>query len=855
MKTLIIAEKPSVAKDIAAALSPKVPKKDDFFENDNYVITSAIGHLVELYMPQDYDKKWGHWSLTNLPVLPEKFGLKPSERTEKQFNLIKKLMKRKDIESLINACDAGREGELIFSYIYELAECKKPFRRLWMQSMTTDSIRDAFARLRSSTEMAPLQESARSRSEADWLIGINGTRAITSRLYGSRVKELASVGRVQTPTLVMVIERELAIRNFKPVPYWRITAKFEIKNGTYEGVYQKENFRASDQRPEDKSDRIWDEIEAKKLIESVEALREGDWQVAETVKRSEQSSPKLFDLTTLQREMNSRYGFSASTTLRFAQSLYERHKVLTYPRTDATVLPEDYIGTVISTLGKLEGELEPHAKKVLANKWVHPNKRIFNNAGVSDHFAIIPTGVTPKSLSPEEARVYDAVCRRFVAIFFPPAQIDNTTRITRAPATDPQNIGGREITFKTEGKVLVFPGWMEVMGRSSLDSEPLAALTPEDGNSAVLKEATLKAEATKPPARYTEATLLSAMESAGKLVEDEELADAMKERGLGTPATRASIIEHIINTGYIVRERRELIPTPKAEGLFEFLKVLGADALTRPDLTGEWEFRLRQIEEKKLGREEFMKGIVEQTKALVESARSFEEAKEEATPTSIISPTDGKPILEKTRFFESQDGKIKIWKVFSGRRFSVEEISELLSKGVVGPLEGFISRFKRKFNAKIKIDAEHKLAFDFDGQSRPTVSAEELLKGEKIGQCPACGEELKGEVYAHQAGYACSNSVTGSKGEKSKCGFKLSKLLLGQEISVEQVKKLLGEKRETDPMYNFVSRKTGKKFTAILYLKKGGLLGWKFPPRPKKPKTVKGATPAAEENAPSSSLE
>lgn len=827
-KTLIIAEKPSVAKDIAAALTPKVGKNGEFYENDEYVITSAVGHLVELYMPQDYDKKFGHWSLNNLPIIPaefgeKKFGLKPIERSEKQFNLVKKLLKRKDIESVINACDAGREGELIFTYLYELTECKKTFKRLWMQSMTPQSIRDAFEALRTPEEMFPLQEAARCRSEADWLVGINGTRAITMRLYGRRTKELATVGRVQTPTLVMVIERELAIRNFKPIPYWRISAKFGVQGGTYEGIYQKENFKEiksgdTSTSAQDKVDRIWSEADAKSLLEKIQSSA-NPWNVAETLKRAEMSAPKLYDLTTLQREANNRFGFPAGMTLKIAQALYEKHKMLTYPRTDSTVLPEDYIAVCKKTLGRLQGEVASFAQKAI--DWVRPNKRIFNNAGISDHFAIIPTGEHSDKLSPEEHKIYDMVCRRFIAIFYPPAQIDNTTRLTTHTS----------LTFKTEGKVLVDPGWMAVHGRASLETEPLVPLSPADANKADLQDAELHAEATKPPARYTEATLLGAMESAGKMVDDEDLADAMKERGLGTPATRANIIDHIINTGYITRERRDLVPTPKAEGLYDFLKVLGAEALTRPDLTGEWEFRLRQMEERKLSREEFMNGIAEQAKAIVESARAFEEAKEAATPTEIISPTDGKQILEKTRCYESQDGKIKIWKVMNGRKFSLEEMDTLIRTGTVGPLEGFVSKFGKKFTAKLKLDENFTPRFDFGDDHRQKIDPAVLTKGEKMGRCPI-GD---GDVFAHEGGYACEHSV----GEKPTCGFKMPKTLLGRDFTPDLMRALLGEKRETPIIEGFTSKKTGKKFSAILYLRQNGQLGWKFPPRPKKEKAKK----------------
>ncbi len=826
-KTLIIAEKPSVARDIASAIG-KVAKNGDFFENDQFVISSAVGHLVELFMPQDFDKKYGRWTLDTLPIIPEQFGLKPIEKTKSQFNLVKKLMARKDVDLVVNACDAGREGELIFTYLYELAGCTKPFKRLWMQSMTPQSIRDAFEALRAPEQMNALQQAARSRSEADWLVGINGTRAITKRLYGSKVKEIATVGRVQTPTLTMVLERELEIRNFKPTPYWKIVAKFGITAGTYEGTFQKEGWSASKaQNDFDKADTIWDEKTASEILARVQAI--SSWEVSEKVKRAEQMPPKLYDLTSLQRDANTRFGFSAASTLKVAQSLYEKHKALTYPRTDSRALPEDYVEVSRRTLTAVGGEF---GAKAVANGWVHPTKRIFNNAGISDHFAIIPTGQTPGKLTEPEEKIYDMVLKRFIAVFYPAAQIDNTTRLTVSEG----------LTFKTEGKVLVEPGWMEVYGRESLGSEPLVGLTEPDQNRAALKSAESQGAETRPPARYTDATLLTAMETAGKKVDDEDLADAMKERGLGTPATRAAIIDHLINTTYIERQKRELVPTAKAETLYDFLKVLKAEALTRPDLTGEWEYRLRQMEEKKLSREDFMAGIVELTKSIVAAVKAYQEADEEATPTTVISPTDGKVMVEKARMYESQDGQYKVWKVISGHRLTQEELSELLAKGEIGPIDGFVSKFGRKFSAKLKLDENRQPRFDFGDNPnigrQASMTPEELHKGEKVGVCPKCGAD----VYAYEGGWICEKAI----GEKPKCGFRLNKVLLQQELPQAEVVKLLSGE-ETAPMSDFVSKKTGKKFTAILYIRKAnGMLGWKFPPRPKKPKLPKGATKTEE---------
>src|SRR4051812_37248820 len=700
MKSLVIAEKPSVAADLARSLG-KVPKKGDHYENDEYVISNALGHLVELEMPEDIDKKkYGFWRLETLPIIPEKFGLKPIEDSKERFNALKKLLARKDIDQVINACDAGREGELIFAYLYQLTKCKLPVKRAWMQTMTTEGIRAAFKQLRDGEKMKGLEDAARCRSESDWLIGINGTRALTKRMFGSRAGNVASVGRVQTPTLAIVYARELEIRNFKPRDYWRVTATFEVKKGSYEGVYQRANFKRAENDEHDRIDRIWE----KALAEAVLAACQGQplAKVVDEKKASSQAAPRLYDLTTLQREANNRFGLPARRTLQIAQALYERHKMITYPRTDSRALPEDYIPTVRETLQNLGHDLAPHAQKVLNEGWVRPNKRIFNNEQISDHFAIIPTAHEAKNLDDMEAKVFDMIARRFVAAFFPAAEFDITTRTsTVAPGHD----------FKTEGKVLTFPGWLAVYGKSTVDEESpdskaLPALSTEDGSPAKAKtlDPVLHAEQTKPPPRYTEATLLSAMEGAGKLVDDEDLALAMKERGLGTPATRADTIDGLINQKYVDRPQRELIPTAKAEQLLQFLGAVKAEELTKPDLTGEWEYKLRQMEHGKFTRPKFMAEIAATTKGIVERVKGFEEDDSVARITDIPSPTDGKPLRETLRGYKSQDGEFMVYKVIGGRKMEEAEVKELVEKRVIGPLDGFISaKTRARFAATLKL--------------------------------------------------------------------------------------------------------------------------------------------------------
>ncbi|MDR3100479.1 MAG: DNA topoisomerase III, partial [Paraburkholderia sp.] len=412
-KALIIAEKPSVANDIARALGG-FTKHDEYYESDDYVLSSAVGHLLEIAAPEEYEVKRGKWSFAHLPVIPPHFDLNPIAKSESRLKVLNKLMKRKDVDRLINACDAGREGELIFRLIAQHAKAKQPVQRLWLQSMTPQAIRDGFANLRSDDDMQPLADAARCRSEADWLVGINGTRAMTAFNSKGGGFFLTTVGRVQTPTLSIVVEREEKIRRFVPRDYWEVRAEFVCAGGFYEGRWYDPKFRKDELDPEKRDSRLWSLPAAETIVAACHG-REGT--VTEESKPSTQLSPALFDLTSLQREANGRFGFSAKNTLGLAQALYEKHKVLTYPRTDARALPEDYIGTVKETLEMLKesNNYLPHAKQVLDKGWVKPNKRIFDNSKISDHFAIIPTLQAPKSLSEPEQKLYDLVVKRFLA--------------------------------------------------------------------------------------------------------------------------------------------------------------------------------------------------------------------------------------------------------------------------------------------------------------------------------------------------------------------------------------------------------------------------------------------------------
>lgn len=813
MKKLIIAEKPSVAADIAKVLG-KAKKYDEYYENDDYVISSAVGHLVELMMPADIDKKYARWTLASLPIIPDKFEVKPIEKTKKKLMSLKKLLARKDIDGVINACDAGREGELIFTYIYDIAKCKLPRQRLWVSSMTPAAILAAFDNLRSQEQMASLQDAARCRSESDWLVGINGTRAITSRMFGAKGKNLASVGRVQTPTLAMIVEREHEIQNFKSKTYWKILARFKIENGEYEGVYQRPDFKAGDKASLDKADRIWQHPDAESVLLDVRKI--GVAKVSDKKTLSKQTAPRLYDLTTLQREANNKYSFSAGRTLSIAQSLYERHKMITYPRTDSHALPEDYRPTVAKTLASLGEPYAKYAKKALDEKYVSKaGKRVFDDKQVSDHFALIPTEISDKKLNEDERKIYDMIVRRFIATFYPEAQYDVTVRISAV---------GSNI-FRTEGKVLRVAGWLDVYEKETSDKDSIPPLAEEKEQANVL-EVNLKEEATKPPARYTEATLLSAMEGAGKLLEDEELAEAMKENGLGTPATRAQIIENLITHKFIERDRRDLIPTTRADALIKFLNVLSVETLTSPVMTGEWEQKLRLIERNKMSRKDFMEGIAGITKDIIEKARNFKEDSVETHQTDIPSPIDGTNLLETFRAYKSQDGKFTIYKTIGNRKISEEEVRELVTKKRVGPLDGFRSKLGRPYSAILKLDENFAVKFQFgDNDSNEPRRQENLDDAPVIGKCPRSAMGLctckDGELVATETAYVCRCKT------ERKCSFRLGKTMLSHVITMPELEGLINVGK-TPMIDDFVSKRTNKKFSASLVLDPRGSISFEF---------------------------
>ena len=879
-KTLVIAEKPSVAQDIVRALTPsagKFEKHDDHFENESYVVTSAVGHLLEIQAPEEFDVKRGKWSFAHLPVIPPHFDLKPMDKTKARLNAIVRLAKRKDVGAFVNACDAGREGELIFRLIQQYSKSKHPVQRLWLQSMTPQAIRDGFGSLRSDKQMLPLADAARCRSEADWLVGINGTRAMTA--FNSRDGGffLTTVGRVQTPTLSVVVEREEKIRKFVSRNYWEVHATFAAQAGEYAGKWfdpawkkAAANLAAGNTDESDaelRADRVWSVAEAQHIAQAVRGKRAT---VTEESKPTTQASPLLFDLTSLQREANGKFGYSAKTTLSIAQSLYERHKALTYPRTDSRALPEDYLPVVKQTFEMLAKSpmkhLAPFAALALKGNYIKPSKRIFDNAKVSDHFAIIPTLQPAHGLSEAEQKIYDLVVRRFMAVFFPSAEYQVTTRISLCAGH----------SFKTEGKVLVKPGWLAIYGKEAQDEakdgdekSPAILVAVAPGEKVPVQAVDAKGLQTRPPARYSEATLLGAMEGAGKTIEDDELRAAMHEKGLGTPATRSSIIEGLINEKYMLREGRELIPTAKAFQLMTLLRGLGVEELSRAELTGEWEYKLAQMEHGKLSRASFMADIAAMTERMVKKAKEYDRDTIPGDYATLVAPCPncGGVVKENYRRYAcsgtagADEGcGFSFGKTPAGRTFEVAEVEQFLRERRIGPLDGFRSKAGWPFSAEmvIKFDDEsknYKLEFDFGDDKKGEESGEliDFSMQQSLGACPRCGAS----VFEHGKNYVCEKSVPTLAQTIPDCDFKTGQVILQQPVSREQVGKLLSSGK-TDLLDKFVSMRTRRPFKAMLaWNAETGKVGFefapsKFPPRTATPRAASvaaKAAPAARKNA------
>jgi DNA topoisomerase-3 len=696
---LIVAEKPSVGRDIARALGSHRRGKGSL-AGDGWTVTWALGHLAELAPPDAYGEEYKKWRLESLPILPDRFKVRVSSKTREQFGVVKGLMGDSSVTEVVNACDAGREGELIFAYLYGLSGCRKPVLRLWISSLTHEAIRAGFGSLRDGLTMKPLEDAARSRGEADWIVGMNATRAYSVRF--GRPGNVLSVGRVQTPTLKLLVDREREIQDFKPEKFWTVHARFSREGSIYDGVWFK-----------NKQNRLSEKEAADRIAEKVS---DGTGTVRKAQKKTAtEKPPLLYDLTELQRNANSRYGFTAERTLRAAQALYEERKLITYPRTSSRYLSKDMVGGLkkrVEAAGALP-DLSPFAEKLLEKQKLPISKRIVDDSKVTDHHAIVPTNKkSSDNLPPDEAKVYDLVARRFLAVFFPAARFENTTVVTEV----------RDETFLSRGRVVLEEGWRAlypdgVGGRK--EKEPPVLPPIEVGQEWAVVKVGVKEGETKPPPRYSESALLGAMETAGKLVEDEELRQQMKDSGLGTPATRAATIERLIKVGYIERERKILLPTEKGRSL---IGLLGESPLTSAELTARWEERLAKMEKGTERRPDFMSDINRFTTKLVDEVRGMEGERLAAPSRSReplgACPKCGAPVIETRKAYGCSAWKksgcdFVIWKQVSGKRLSENQARQLLTKGRTGQMKGFKSKAGKPYSAALRLDAEHRVKLEF----------------------------------------------------------------------------------------------------------------------------------------------
>jgi DNA topoisomerase III len=877
-KALILTEKPSVARDIAEALGG-FTEHEGYWEGDAYLLTFAVGHLFELLEPEELDPRYKRWTLDVLPILPEEFQLKKKKGQSDRVRVIEKLAQRKDVDRIVNACDAGREGELIFREVISYLGVEKPVERLWLQSMTTDAIRDGFARLRPGRELEGLGQAAECRARADWLIGMNATRALTKRLKSRRETRAWSAGRVQTPTLALLVERELEVLAHVPVAYWRVVASFAHAGHAYTATWYDPAF-AEGEGDDRRDDRIFDEARARRVVAAA-AGQPGA--ASETRKPSRESAPPLFDLTSLQREGNRRFGWSARRVLGAAQRCYEAHKALTYPRTDSRCLPSDYRGTVDEVLRKLAaargGELADYSRAArhLLDAGLENQGRVFDDAGVSDHFAIIPTGVVPRAdMRGDDRRVYDLVVRRFLGAFHPPAVWERVERTTE--------VAGE--SFRTRARALMEPGWRAVLADAEEeDAAPLAPLEPGANEAAGVavstREVHAEADETKPPARITEARLLSLMENAGRNIEDEDLARVMHDKGLGTPATRAEVIENLIAKDYVLRVGKVLRPTTKGIRLIDTLRRIHVDRLASAELTGEIEQHLGQVELGGRSAADFMGEMADYASEIVERAKGFEYEQLYANEAPLGScPACGRPVREYAWFYRCEpkpgnerppprakkgkkdepaeeaapndDCPLRIWKDTSGRYIDRQTVATLLRDGKTGVLEGFVARGGRAYKGHLEIDHdEWRVRVFSEGWSEESASEtpEYEVNAEPLGPCPlseecevvetpthfACTTRL--QVEETQAAFREARRLAREKGappppkpeQPDHPGLLLPRTVCKREITRDEALVYLRDGK-TELLTDFTSR-FGRPFSAHLVLKENGRHGFEFPPR------------------------
>jgi DNA topoisomerase-3 len=862
-KGLIITEKPSVARDIASALGGFDTKETEYFESDQFIVSWAVGHLLEFLPPEEIDPKYKRWVLEDLPIIPTEFEYAPKTGQSERLRVLKKLYSRDDVSHVINACDAGREGELIFReiiwYFHKFKNAPKPrkMERLWLSSMTKEAIRDGFRNLQAGHLFDGLSDAAVCRSEADWLIGINATRALTRRMKTRSEKTAWSAGRVQTPTLALLVDRELENLTHRPTPFWRLQASFDAGDHKYHGIWFNPKFVADPDRPE-KDDWIKTEAEAQQIAEAIT----GKTGVAsETRKLAKESARPLFDLTTLQREANSRFGFSARRTLQAAQRLYESHKVLTYPRTDSKCLPADYRNHVDNAIAEFAqgGPYQAFARN-LKKDGLRNTRRIFDDSKVSDHFAIIPTGGKVPNLDGDDQRIYDLVVKRFLAAFYPPAE---WIRVERETVVEGHS-------FRTRSRFLDNPGWYEVYGKEAADEEtvlpPLgrtkellkaqlaAGLKGEEvpdvaseGQPVRTETTQFESDETRAPARYTEARLLSLMENAGRQVDDEEINFIMRGKGLGTPATRADIIENLVSKQYARRAERTIRATPKGILLIDLLRRMHADRLASPILTGEMEMRLQEVEQGQRTRADYTREVVEYTIDIVEKAKSFQydDLYANDEPLGPCPTAPGLQVVERSRFYCSEDNQGKsdvgvgfiIWKERNGRYLDRTTIRELLQYGETPLLDGFLSAQGQGYKGRLKLDEKGELQLvSEDGSPVGSGTVAEISPDAlPLTRCPF-GKDR--QIFETDSTYQCQCDDSCKEAyPKIKTVAVLPKVVCKREMKPEEAKQFF-EQGRTEEFDDFTSR-YGRPFKAKLVLKDNGKHGFEFAPRAPRAKAAK----------------
>ncbi|WP_161890693.1 type IA DNA topoisomerase [Pontibacter russatus] len=814
-----IAEKPSVAREIALVIGAKT-RKDGYFEGNGYQVTWTFGHFCTLREPDDYRPEWKRWSMYDLPMLPERYGIKliQNKGVEQQFNVIKKLLEK--AEEVINCGDAGQEGEVIQRWVLTEANYRKPFKRLWISSLTEDAIRQGFARLRDGSEFDSLYQAGKSRAIGDWLLGLNATRLFTLKYANG--KQTLSVGRVQTPTLAMLVNRHHEIANFVPQPYW------ELKT-----IYRETTFSST-------NGRFQQEEEAQKIMD---AIRQEELTITDVeIKKGTESPPRLFDLTSLQIECNNKLSLSADETLKTVQSLYEK-KVVSYPRVDTTFLPDDIypkIPGILQGLSNYSQEVSP----LLQNK-IRKTKKVFNNNKVTDHHAIIPTGAAAGSIYGREADVYDIITRRFIAAFYPDCIVSNTTVLAESAG----------YTFRVRGKQILEPGWRVIYGAEDIKSPDAPA--GKDGENREEEEATgvlphfekgehgpheplLDRKMTSPPKEYTEATLLRAMETAGRQVEDDELKEALKENGIGRPSTRAAIIETLFKRQYIRKEKKKIVPTQTG---IDLIGVIRNQTLKSAEMTGQWERKLRQIEGGEFKAEAFLQELQEFVISLVQEVKydhaatvtlepHQEEVKKAAPKSSskkkataatkeAAAPAQGLGscpackagyILKGSKAYgciRYKDGcRFLLPMEQHGRELTEKQVQALLSKGKTPTIKGFKDAQGESFDGIYKLDGAHQLVLE---------KVEKVPEADPFALCPRCKQ---GSLLKGKAAYGCSRFREG-------CRFLVPFEMGGKPLTEKHIAALL-LKGKTPKIKGFVSEKTGEPFDAALTLNEQWQVVYKF---------------------------